>query len=270
MSFGEILTSTIKLALHPRAARISRSEEAEKGIPLVVLGNGPSLNETLAADGDTLRRLPLMAVNFAANTPVFRDLKPRYYVLADPHFFKNSKDLNVANLIDNLMSVDWTMTIFVPKGTKFRSKNELVKIEKFPMTGVEGAKWLERMAYKSRRGMPRPRNVLIPSIMIGIWLGFHDIYVTGADHSWMKTIRVNEQNEVISEQPHFYKDNDHELNRIRVDYLHRPLHEVVQSFYVAFKAYHQIQRFAQSVKVAIYNSTPGSFIDAFTRKPLPK
>ncbi len=270
MSLSENITSIAKLILHPGKARITRSEEAEAGAPLIILGNGPSLNDTLAADGDVMKQLPLMAVNFAANTPVFHELKPRYYVLADPHFFKNAKDPNVASLIDNLQSVDWPMTLFVPKGTRFKSKNEMLTVERFPMTGVEGSAWIERAAYRSRRAMPRPRNVLIPSIMIGIWLGFHQIYLTGADHSWMSTIRVNEQNEVLSRQPHFYKDNEQELNRIRVDYLHLPLHEVVKSFYIAFRAYHQIQRFARSAKVAIYNSTPGSFIDAFPRKPLPR
>ena len=125
------------------------------------------------------------------------------------------------------------------------------------------------MAYGRRLGMPRPRNVLIPAIMTGIWSGFKEIYIIGADHSWMNTICVNEHNEVESRQPHFYQDNEHELKRIKVDYVHRPLHEVVHSFYVAFRAYHQIQRYASTAGVAIYNSTPGSFIDAFTRKSLP-
>lgn len=266
----ESLKSIGKLILHPRRARITRSSEAAKGMPLIILGNGPSLNDTLANDMAALRRMPLMAVNFAANTPVFTELKPEYYVLADPHFFDNPDDPNVARLIENLCAIDWPMTLFVPKGSRFRSKNELLKVEKFPMTGVEGSARLERWAYGSRRAMPRPRNVLIPSIMIGIWLGFHDIYITGADHSWMRTIRVNEQNEVLTEQPHFYKDNEEEINRIRVNYLHRPLHEVVKSFYIAFRAYHQIQRFAESAHVAIYNATPGSYIDAFTRKNLPQ
>lgn len=270
MSITENITSLVKLALHPRRARISRSEEAAKGAPLVILGNGPSLNDTLACEAETLRRLPLMAVNFAANTPIFRDLKPRYYVLADPHYFRDTKNANVASLIENLRSVDWEMTLFIPKGSRFKPKNPLLKVEKFPMTGVEGSARLERMAYGSRRAMPRPRNVMIPAIMLGIWMGFHDIYLAGADHSGMSTIRVNEQNEVVSEIPHFYRDSEEESTRVRVSYLHMPLHQVIQSYYVAFRAYHQIERFARHARVAIYNSTPGSYIDAFTRKPLPR
>lgn len=270
MSVSENLTSLAKLALHPCRARISASGDAAKGMPLVILGNGPSLNDTMAADGAALRHVPLMAVNFAACTPMFRELKPEFYVLADPHYFRNGDDDNVARLMESLRSVDWKMTLFVPKGTRFKPKNPLLRVEKFPMTGVEGSPWLERVAYGSRRAMPRPRNVMIPAIMIGIWMGFHNIYLVGADHSGIGTIRVNEQNEVVSEIPHFYRDSEEESARVRISYMHQPLHQVIHSYYVAFRAYHQIERFARHVKVAIYNATPGSYIDAFTRKPLPK
>ena len=117
--------------------------------------------------------------------------------------------------------------------------------------------------------MPRPRNVLIPSIMAAIAMGFKEIYLTGADHSWMKTISVNDNNQVVSIQPHFYKDNDKELARVRTDYLHRPLHTILDSFRIAFASYHTIARFAATRGIRIVNSTPGSYIDAFPRAPLP-
>ena len=94
------------------------------------------------------------------------------------------------------------------------------------------------------------------------------MYITGADHSWTKTLSVNEQNEVVSIQPHFYKEDEKEEKRIKVDYLKYPLHQIIYSFYLAFKAYHSIQRYAEAKGVNIYNSTPGSFIDAFPRKNL--
>lgn len=71
-------------------------------------------------------------------------------------------------------------------------------------------------------------------------LGYKSVYVVGADHSWMSTISVNERNEVVSIQPHFYKDGENELKRVTTDYLRYPLHQIIHSFYVAFKSYHQI------------------------------
>lgn len=268
-TIAETLTSLVKLALHPVAPRIAPAAEALRGEPLVIMANGPSLNDTLATHADTLRSLPTLAVNFAANTPVFADIRPRYYVLADPLFFTRPDDANVARLFQSLGRADWPITLFVPGGVNCRVENPMITVSHFPMLGVEGSARLERWAYGHRLGMPRPRNVLIPSIMVGIWLGFKQIYLTGADHSWMSTIHVADDNRVESRQPHFYKDNAHEVERIRVDYIDRPLHSVVHSFYVAFRAYHQIQRFATRAGVEIINSTPGSFIDAFPRKSLP-
>ena len=54
------------------------------------MGNGPSLNDTIATHGTLLRENQTMAVNFAANASVFRDIKPRFYVLADPYFFSSA------------------------------------------------------------------------------------------------------------------------------------------------------------------------------------
>lgn len=263
---ADSLLSLARLALHPRRATFG--PEQRRG-PLIILGNGPSLNDTLASEGDSLARHDLMAVNFAANTDVFFTLRPRYYVLADPHFFASADDPNVKALTGNLMRVDWDMTLFVPFGCTPAAANPRIKVEHYPMTAAEGWEALENVAFGSRMAMPRPRNVLIPSIMTGIWLGYNEIYLTGADHSWMKTLSVNERNEVVSIQPHFYKEDSREEERVRQTYMKVPLHSVVHSFYVAFRSYHSIDRWARSRGVAVYNSTPGSFIDAFERRPLP-
>lgn len=235
------------------------------------MGNGPSLNNTITNHRDKLLSTPTLAVNFAANTPEFRELKPRFYVLADPHFFNATDNANVVKLIESLSSIDWEMILFMPfeaRKSKFSLNNPSIKIEYFNFLAIEGYHWLENWAYKSGRGMPRPRNVLIPSIMIAMKMGFGNIFITGADHSWTKTLSVNENNEVVSIQPHFYKEDENEEKRIRVDYLKYPLHQIIYSFYVAFSAYHKIWRYAKHCGVNIYNATPQSFIDAFPRQPL--
>ncbi len=269
--FSNSLKSVVKLVLHSHRSTISRC--ASKDEAIIIMGNGPSLNGTISKYADVLKSIPTLAVNFAANAPEFSNLQPRYYVLADPHFFVSSDDDNVKKLRDNLAKVSWQMTLFLPFDAKkygFVIENSNIDIEYFNFLAVEGFEWFENWAYSSGRGMPRPRNVLIPSIMIAITMGYGNIYVTGADHSWTKTLSVNEQNEVVSVQPHFYKEDEKEEKRIKVDYLKYPLHQIVYSFYVAFKAYHEIQRYAIHKKVNIYNSTPGSFIDAFPRRDLDK
>lgn len=241
--------------------------------PLVILGNGPSLKRNLEDDRELLREVDTLAVNFFANSPEFVSIKPTYYVLADPHFFEKAEsDLNVSLLIRNLNSIDFPMTLFIPSSAKLKSTlfvNPLLKIERFNFVAVEGFNWFENLMFKHRRGMPRPRNVMIPSIMVGIWLGYNKIYLVGADHSWLSTLSVNERNEVVSIQPHFYKEDEKEQKRIKEEYVKHPLHEVLESMMIAFRSYHRIQLWAEKQSVEILNSTPGSMIDAFPRLPLP-
>lgn len=277
MSLSKILTDTwpslkslAKLALQSRPVRVPQAEHPA----IVILANGPSLNDTMARYADMLKNAVTMAVNFAANTDMFFDLRPRYYVMVDPVFFGDDSVANIARLRQNLARVSWPMTIFVPrrfiKAVPASIKaNPNISTAGLNTVGIEGWQWLRNFAYSSRLGMPRPRNVLIPAIMAAIAMGYKKIYLTGADHSWMKTLSVDDDNNVVSVQPHFYKDNTAELKRVDTTYRGLRLHDVVESFAIAFRSYHTLARFAARQGISIYNSTPGSFIDAFERRPLP-
>lgn len=269
MKLAMTVKSIAKLILSTHRATYPRHDRTR---PLVILGNGPSLGATLAERGEYIaRETDCMAVNFAGNTPQFKELRPEYYILADPHFFNNPDDINVARLIENISSVDWPMTLFLPFAARKKcalSPTRFLKIEYYNAVGIEGFGWLERAAITRRRGMPRPRNVLIPAIMTGIGMGYRDIYVTGADHTWTATLTVDDDNHVLSEQPHFYKEDEKEVSRIRREYHQYPLHSILYSFYLAFKAYHAIEAYAAPRGIHIYNATPGSMIDAFQRKSL--
>lgn len=262
----QTIKSAAKIALYSRRPSISRAEKPER---IVIMGNGPSLNRTIADSPELLRRYPTMAVNFAANAPVFRELKPRYYVLADPHFFKAKEDVNVAKLWESLSDIDWTMTLYVPtrelSSTRRLLDGSNIRVEGFNAVGAEGFRWFSHMAYRLGLAMPRPRNVLIPAIMLAIGAGFKSIVITGADHSWMKTLSVTDNNEVVSIQPHFYTEDNKEKERILHEYKGYPLHSIVESFAVAFRSYHHIQEYAVRRGISITNATPESFIDAFPR-----
>ncbi|MDE6243997.1 MAG: hypothetical protein K2M14_08330, partial [Muribaculaceae bacterium] len=107
--------------------------------------------------------------------------------------------------------------------------------------------------------------VLIPSIMIGIRLGFRQIILCGADHTWSRTLGVDDENRVISVQPHFYKDSASEQKRVNTEYEGYHLHDILKSLYIAFRSYHEIAAYASRRGVSIHNATPGSMIDAFPR-----
>lgn len=266
---SSLLAAGKMLALSRRTVGTARIAAGDRR--LVILANGPSLRRTLAERRDFLGRTTTMCVNFMANAPEFSLIRPDYYVLADPHFFTGLSHENVKTLWDRISRADWPMTLFVPvtrqrRAAELLGKDSAVKLATFNFVGIDAFAWLEKIAFSSGWAMPRPRNVLIPALMIAIRAGFTDIYIAGADHSWLETIRVDDDNHVVSVQPHFYNDSDAEKKRSVTEYKGYHLHDILKSFYIAFNSYHQIARFARSRGVNIYNSTEGSYIDAFPRK----
>lgn len=269
---GATLKGVAKLLLLSRPGAACRCSAPRSG-PLFVLGNGPSLREVIDGFADRLAGADTLAVNFAMNSPEIQALRPRFYVLADPHFFRPAgEDANVDALWENISRVAWPMTLFVPAGfrraARMRLGSDAVVLKAFNAVGVEGFGCFRRRVYKSALGMPRPRNVLIPAVMLAVWSGYKRIILLGADHSWMKSLAVTDDNEVVSVQPHFYKEDAREEQRVRHEYRGYRLHRIVESFAVAFRAYHQIAEFASGEGVEILNATPGSFIDAFERANL--
>ncbi len=243
---------------------------------LIIMGNGPSLRDTIANHSDILKQSKTLAVNFAANADSYSLLKPNIYVVADPHFFRTesdgkSSDPNVVRLWDNIASTDWPMTLYVPCKAKVPDAihdNSHITVKKYNLTPGEGMQALVHPLYRKGLAMPRPRNVLIASIMIALREGYRDIDIVGADHTWSRDLWVDDKNRVISVQKHFYKDNDKEFERVAQEYAGYHLHDILNSLTIAFRSYHQIADYAASIGAKITNCTPGSFIDAFPRAQL--
>lgn len=267
--FIDSLLTLGKVALKSRGA--GKSRRREKGGRIIIMGNGPSLRDNLLNDSEKLEANDTMAVNFAANTDDFFRLKPNHYILADPHFF-TSTDANVEKLWSNLGKADWPMTLHIPVGRKIPAVKALpegIALQRFNMTPGEGSASVCHPLYRRGLAMPRPRNVMIPAVMEAIRDGYEEIYLIGADHTWPHTLYVDDRNRVVTVQPHFYEENPRELDRIAEAYKGVHIHNVLESMMIAFRSYHMVRQFADREGVKIFNATPGSLIDAFTRKSLP-
>lgn len=264
--------SLLKVALMSRRPSAKGAVKGEEF--LIVMGNGPSLRDAIDNNFNVLQSHPLLSVNFSPNTDEFFILHPQIHVLADGLFFEKEKKGNVAQMWSNLGRVDWPMTLYVPatqkKNPDLAALPDSVEVKYFNLTPAEGWRKLTYWLYRRGLAMPRPRNVLIPSIMAAMREGYSRIALAGADHSWSRTLWVDEQNRVITVQPHFYKDNDKEHNRVADLYKDIHIHQIYESFAIAFRSYFNLRDYANSQGVEIVNSTQGSFIDAFPRIPLDK
>lgn len=270
-TIGAALRSAGKLLLQCRRHTLPTVDAEEGRRGLIILGNGPSLRQTLDNDREALRSHHLMMVNFSALTPEFEQLKPSFYILADPHFGRQVNDPNVQRLREALQRVDWPMTLLLPHAMRaFKVNNPHITTARYNMLGIEAPGLLRDIVYDRGWGMPRPHNVLIPAIMCAAVMGYRNIWIVGADHSWPRTVAVNSHNEVVPNQPHFYPTDAAEEQRINTAYTSRHLYEVLYSWYITFRGYHDIQRWARRRGINIVNATPTSLIDAFPRQALPK
>ncbi|MEM7110060.1 MAG: hypothetical protein AAF519_17665 [Bacteroidota bacterium] len=266
---------------------LSQSEEC------VILANGPSLNDFLTDSIEFLDNKDIICVNFFSRTDNYVRIQPTHYILTAPEYFLEDEKEGWSEIRNKAFSAmiektTWHMNLFVPmlaqnqQGWKKNViQNPNINICYFNNTPIEGLTRMSHFFFKKNLGMPRPHNVLVPSLMIGIALRYKKIFMAGTDHNWTKELVVTEKNEVLLNQKHFYDKQlkvgteKEKLGGPRPMYLGttnqpRKLHEILEKFVHSFRSYWEIKAFAKTQDVKIYNLTFGSFIDAFERLKPPK
>jgi hypothetical protein len=242
----------------------------------IVLGNGPSLNTSFKAHPDFFRKHPLVCVNSFSVTDQYTELKPSYYVMLDPGFWLGNGDLinNTVNAIRTKTS--WKLHLMVPpvagKSTllsKLEKENTNITISYFNYTVYKGFEKTGYSLFKKNLAMPQSQNVLVASIFLSLNMGFKNIYLFGADHSWHQQLYVNEENILCFRNVHFYESEEmvtmvpfykgvHTKETFRMD-------EALTTFGKTFYGYIALEKYAKHLKANIYNASEASFIDAFKR-----
>ena len=251
----------------------------------IILGNGPSLTKSIKKYSLELNNYDLICVNNFVASDLFSEIKPSFYIIAAPIFFKPENELSsiYLELRNNIFSklqikTNWNLNLMVPFVAKkssyfqhFLESNSFITPIYFNATPIEGLKFVNNFLFNLGLGMPRPHNIVIPAIMNCIYLNYEKIYLIGADHSWLPEISVNQQNEALVNQKHFYDENESKPLKME-DYITRPrrLHEIIHKFYLTFKGYWEIKSYANYKKVQIYNSSEYSMIDAFEKREIKK
>ncbi|MEM9676321.1 MAG: hypothetical protein AAF992_27260 [Bacteroidota bacterium] len=252
----------------------------------IILGNGPSLKAFLKQHLSFLEGKAVFCVNNFVRTPAFRQVRPSYYVLAATDFWQKEEkpgwQEERARIFQELSDqTEWPMMLLVPVMAKTTDewrqpllKNSNIQIGCFNNTPVEGFPSFLRFCLNKGLGMPRPHNVLVASLSIVLMMRFQTIYITGADHSWMKEVFVTDDNRVFLSQKHFYDGqlkSDTYTDKARPMYAgsttnERKLHEILEKWYYSFRSYWELNGYAQSIGSRIINVTPDSYIDAFERQ----
>ncbi len=243
----------------------------------IVLGNGPSLKTSLDKHADFFTQHPLVCVNSFSTTKEYTLLQPVYYVILDPGFWL-SKSQVVTDTIECLQTkTTWPLYMLVPHAAKQSSHfrelekhNSNIKINYFNYTVYKGFEGLGNWLFKKNLAMPQSQNVLVASLFLSVNIGFKEIYVFGADHSWHENLIVNEDNVLCFKDSHFYDD-------ITQKPTYRPFYkglhlkevftisEILMTFSKIFYGYEVINKYANHCNAKIYNASEVSFVDAFER-----
>lgn len=242
----------------------------------VILANGPGLKNDLLQSGSLIRKRLKFCVNFFALSNEYQSLKPEYYILAAPEFwlektseyFRTQKESLITAL---LTKTDWKMNLFIPfqaVDSEFHSavkKNPNIKFIFYNNTPVEGLKSVSHLLFRVNLGMPRPHNVLIPSIFLALNLGFKKITLFGADHSWHEEIKVDPLNKVTVNHEHFYDGEKIRMPMYKLEGEEYYIHDIFRKLHFAFKGYFVLKTYAESIGASILNGSNKSYIDAFER-----
>lgn len=234
---------------------------------LIVLANGPSLKDVLSTLD--FNNCDCCVVNDIYLSPYYKKIKPKYHVLADPLYFVQSGDI-----VPFIQEIEWDIKLFVPYTAWKKMEilrempSQYITVVPFHHIYMKGFSIFENILFKKGLSMPGAQNVLVPSIFNAINMGYNHIYLYGADHSWTKSIRVNDVNQVCLTDSHFYDEGDVKLAPWRKATPGREIykmHEILTDLTTVFKSYHIIREYANLRNCSIINKTKDSFIDAFER-----
>jgi hypothetical protein len=271
-----MVISSIKIVIKSKFIGI-RLPKASENDELIILGNGPSLKTNIQRDLKFLKSKKKICVNGFSLSEDYENVKPEFYLIADFAFWMENPNERIFKFRNDVLSsilnkTNWPITLFVPFDVKrshyFKSAlmgNSLITICYFNKTSIKGFQNFCNCCYKMNLGIPRPQNVLVPSIIIGINMGFKKIYLLGTDHSWHEQYMIAEDNLLCMNDFHFYQNKPVQIPIVDHKGHNQHIHQQFEILAITFKNYHFIEKYAKYRKAKILNASEKSYIDAFER-----
>jgi hypothetical protein len=251
----------------------------------IILGNGPSLKESLQSkkNYEFIISKPKFCVNSFPITDEFFKLKPEFLVFMDPFFWAENLSepyiTEVINIKENIKKADWNITIIMPIHAKkwnffidILSENISIKYINTD-TSSENDFIKKANLFKSNKAMPQVQNVLIACLYVGINIGFKNLYIFGADHSWHENLMIDDDNILNIKDLHFYDNMDvkyttaySEADLSKIFNMHSFFYALSQKFY----GYMELEKYSKLLGSKIFNASAKSYIDAFEKIKIDK
>ena len=243
---------------------------------MAILGNGPSL----AAELPELLRDPgdrdFMAVNYFALDERFTLLRPSYYVLSDPMFFRDSPLRDRVAELYRVMNerVAWPMALYVqyynPERFDYRAAlpNPLIRIVPFHTTLFRGFRSLEFRLFRRGLGSANFGTVVQVGEYIALLLGYLRVELYGVDHTLLEGLCVDGRNRLCRADRHYYDAGT--AREPQPVFQKVPPVPYTMASYLAevaelFRGHEVLRDYAAWLGARIVNCTRGSMIDAYER-----
>jgi hypothetical protein len=244
----------------------------------IILGNGPSFNESINKHPDFFKKHSLICVNAFSLSDQYEKLQPEYYVILDPSFWTETNDFLSKVLAGIANKTTWKLKLMIPFQARNSAYLQAIKSNKnislhyFNYTVFKGFPSITHWFCKKNLAMLQSQNVLVASIFLSINIGFREIFIVGADHTWHQTLLVNEQNQLCIKDVHFYENKEQVVFKpFRITQNSEQTHRMDEIFAIwakTFYGYIAMDSYARSRNASIYNASEVSFIDAFKRVKL--
>ncbi len=246
----------------------------------IIAGNGPSLREAVAQHSRHLAGADIFCLNQLVDSDLFERLRPKHYCLVDPAFFSAIVPPEEQRVQDRIFQAlnsktTWEMHVFFPLfpnqidlQKKLRSEHLHLHMCNVLMPFT----WPVLRNYVYRTGLLAPpvNNVMNAALFLSLNMGYKEIWILGAEHSWTQSMLIKSDNILYVTNNSLTATPKECQWRLpaRTDGKTLKMHEVLHALHRTFKSYWLLQEYADHLGAKIYNATEPSFIDAFARRGL--
>ena len=250
---------------------------------VAILGNGPSLKRELPQliAQRAWEEKDILAVNFFALSEEFALIKPKYYVISDPMFFRKAGyGERVQELYKALAEkVSWPIKLYVqyynPEHFDYRSAighNPNIEIVPFHSIVFHGFRSVEFWCYRRGLGSGNFGTVIQNGEFIALQLGYRRIELYGVDHTLLDGLMVDEKNRVCRRKSHYYDSEQSPAEPIYYNATNPPrpytMSEYLSETAELFRGHEVLRDFSEKCGTEIINRTANSMIDAYKREPM--
>lgn len=246
--------------LRNRSSRIEQEPDAK----VIILGNGPSLNQI---DLEEIKNsdLDVACVNFfPSQNPYFFELRPKYLCLFDPVFFGPSPlQERVDGLFEVLKKVDWPLTVICFAGSRPKIINSNITY-KFLPTPVLSGPYLNRFLfslYKRNLVCLGAQNVAVGAGVFFVTKGVSELYYAGIDMSEFKGLYVDEDCRVYVDYTHSYGSE----RKYATVFGKGEFYKYMRMYQRMFEEFYRLKAYADYRNVKIVNLSDESYVDVFEK-----